>query len=346
MYGDNYGYRSGLNASMVQHLQRKARFLESLAGVREGDIILDIGSNDSTLLQGYETAGITRVGMDPTIEKWRQYYPDDIAAIPDFFSARRYSEEGFSPAKVVTSVAMFYDLEDPVAFARDVKDVLREDGVWHFEQSYMPSMLRANSYDTICHEHIEYYSLAVVQRILDEAGLEAVDVRFNRINGGSFNVTAQHQSGPHKVNSALIEWFLRQEQRTAVHEASTFARFAEVIQRHRRDLVDLVRTLRADGANVVGYGASTKGNVLLQYCGFTPDDIPVIAEVNENKFGCVTPGTRIPIASEAEVKATRPDYMLVLPWHFRETVLEREQEYLQSGGRLIFPLPEIEVVGD
>jgi hypothetical protein len=346
MYGDNYGYRSGLNASMVKHLQRKARFLEHLAGLSTGDTVLDIGANDSTLLQGYRTPGLHRVGIDPTIEKWRQYYPPDITGVADFFTAERYQAEGLAPAKAVTSIAMFYDLDDPVAFARQVAQCLAPDGVWHFEQSYMPSMLRATSYDTICHEHVEYYSLKVVDRILREAGLEILDVRFNRINGGSFAVTAQRANGPHRANTELVQWFLRQEDRLQVTQPETFLAFGRAVQQHRDDLVDLIRTLRRSGASVVGYGASTKGNVLLQYCGLTAEDLPVIAEVNPNKFGCMTPGTHIPIASEEEVTADRPDYMLVLPWHFRETILEREVDYLESGGRLIFPMPEIEVIGD
>lgn len=346
MYGENYGYRSGLNASMVKHLQRKARFLEHLADLQPGDTVLDIGANDSTLLQGYRTPGLERVGMDPTIVKWRQYYPEDIRAVADFFSAERYRTEGLAPAKVVTSIAMFYDLDDPVAFARQVRASLADDGVWHFEQSYMPSMLRANSYDTICHEHVEYYSLQVVDRILQHAGMELLDVRFNRVNGGSFAVTAQPAAGPRPRNGALIDWFLRQEQRLGITDAQIFRAFDRSVQQHRADLTDLVRTLKGSGSTVVGYGASTKGNVLLQYCELTAADLPVIAEVNPNKFGCMTPGTHIPIASEDDVKADRPDYMLVLPWHFRETILEREADYLEQGGRLIFPLPEIEVIGD
>jgi hypothetical protein len=346
MYGENYGYRSGLNASMVKHLQRKARFLEGLADLVAGDTVLDIGANDSTLLQGYRTGGLTRIGMDPTIVKWREHYPPDITGIAEFFSADRYRQEGLAPARVVTSIAMFYDLEDPVAFARQVGECLATDGVWHFEQSYMPSMLRANSYDTICHEHVEYYSLQVVERILAEAGLEIVDVRFNRVNGGSFAVTAQRAGGPRPANRDLVQWFLRQEARLRVTEPAAFAAFDNSVRQHRDDLVDLVRTLNSGGASVVGYGASTKGNVLLQYCGLTAEDLPVIAEVNPNKYGCMTPGTHIPIASEDEVKSQQPDYMLVLPWHFRETILEREEKYLESGGRLIFPLPEIEVIGD
>lgn len=346
MYGENYGYRSGLNPSMVRHLQRKARFLQGLASLSSGDTVLDIGANDSTLLQGFSTPGLVRVGMDPTIVKWREHYPDDITGIADFFSAARFRESGNDQARVITSIAMFYDLDDPVAFARQVRECLSHDGIWHFEQSYMPSMLRANSYDTICHEHVEYYSLQVVRRILRDADLEILDVRFNRVNGGSFAVTAQPQDGPRRANVELVEWFLRQERRLEVTEKAAFDTFDRSVRQHRDDLTDLIRTLNATGASIVGYGASTKGNVLLQYCGITIDDLPVIADVNPNKYGCVTPGTHIPIAPEDEVRHERPDYMLVLPWHFRETILEREADFLEAGGKLIFPLPEIEVIGD
>jgi hypothetical protein len=240
---------------------------------------------------------------------------------------------------------MFYDLEDPVAFARDVRECLAADGIWHFEQSYMPSMLRFNAYDTVCHEHIEYYSLANVRRILDEAGLRVVDVRFNRINGGSFAVTAAHRDSSIEPRHVLIDWFTAQEDRVGLDTPGPYRAFEERVFQHRLDFVALIRMLREDGARIMGYGASTKGNVLLQFCGFTPDDIEAIAEVNPYKFGRVTPGTGIPIVSEDEMRERRPDYLVVFPWHFRDNIVAREEEYLRGGGRLIFPLPEIEIVG-
>ena len=209
----------------------------------------------------------------------------------------------------------------------------------------MPSMLRSTAYDTVCHEHIEYYSLATVRRILDEAGLELIDVRFNRVNGGSFAVTAAQLGSRFEPNHVLIEWFVAQEERSALDTPGPFRRFEERVFQHRTDLTQLVTTLRSAGASVMGYGASTKGNVLLQFCGFDPAHIEAIAEVNEDKFGRFTPGSGIPIVSEDEIRARRPDYLLVFPWHFRDGIVEREEEYLRGGGRLILPLPEIEIVG-
>lgn len=346
MYGDNYGYRSGLNNSMVQHLVGKAQALELAAGLRDGDVVLDIGCNDGTLLGGYQTDGLHVLGIDPTADKFSQFHPAGMTYIADFFSADNYAKLGVEQAKVITSIAMFYDLDDPLKFARDVAASLHPEGIWHFEQSYMPAMLRTTSYDTVCHEHIEYYSLRNVLYILAKVGLRVSAVRFNGVNGGSFSISAVHEGSAHPSDEALIGWLLGQEERLGLSSPAPFRAFEERVFRHRSDLSALLQTLRDNGKRVLGYGASTKGNVLLQFCGIGPNLLPAIAEVNPDKFGRVTPGTNIPIVSEDEVRAQRPDYLLVLPWHFREGILRRETEYLKSGGRIIFPLPEIEIVGN
>lgn len=344
MYGDNYGYRSGLNASMVAHLQQKIRRLEHMANVRHDDLVIDIGSNDATSLKAY-TRPCQRLGIDPTGLKFRAYYPDDIALIPDFFSASdvltRYPSKR---ARIVTSISMFYDLEQPLAFAKDVASVLADDGLWHFEQSYMPSMLRTNAYDTICHEHLEFYSFKVVQFILRQCGMRVVDVETNGINGGSFAVTACKENAPFVSNRSVIEWLLRQEEEMQLATVAPYVAFAERMRNHRQNLRDLLNALVADGKKILGYGASTKGNVLLQYCGIGVEHLPCIAEVNEDKFGAYTPGTNIPIVSEAEARAMKPDYFFVLPWHFKAGILEREKNFREQGGKFIFPLPEIEII--
>ena len=239
---------------------------------------------------------------------------------------------------------MFYDLERPSDFVADIAKVLDKNGIWHFEQSYMPTMLRMTSYDTVCHEHLEYYSLHVVKALVEKHGLKIIDVQMNGVNGGSFAVTVARTESILRPNSAVIDWMLGQEDRMGLHTPKPYRDFEERVFRHRDDLVRLIRSLNADGKKVVGYGASTKVNVLLQFCGFTEKDISCIAEVNPDKFGSYTPGTCIPILSESDVKAMKPDYMLVLPWHFRDSIVRREVEYLASGGKLIFPLPEIEIV--
>lgn len=344
MYGENYGYRSGLNNSMVRHLANKVYKLERLVVPQHGDVVLDIGSNDCTTLKAYKTAGLRRIGIDPTGSKFREFYPPEVKLVSDFFSAENYRSAESEPARIVTSIAMFYDLEDPVGFARQVAEVLADDGVWHFEQSYMPSMLRLTSYDTICHEHLEYYSMSTVKRILMAADMRLLDVEMNAVNGGSFAVSAVKKTSPRKSNDILINWLIEQEDRMGLQTPRPYRDFEERVFRHRQDLIRLVRTLRADGKKILGYGASTKGNVVLQFCGFGPEDIAAIAEVNAEKFDRVTPGTHIPIVSEDEAHAMQPDYFLVLPWHFKDSIIQREREYLSRDGKMIFPFPEIEII--
>ena len=341
MYGDNYGYRSGLNASMVKHLQKKIKTLEKLAKPSDQELVIDIGSNDATSLKAYSG----KVGIDPTGKKFKEYYTDDLTLIPDFFTAEKF--KNIFPkekAKIITSIAMFYDLEDPKSFVSDIQKCIAEDGIWHFEQSYMPSMLRTNSYDTICHEHLEFYSLRVVKNLLEGEGLRIIDVQMNDINGGSFAVTACKRDAKYKSNTPIISWMLNQEQDMGLDTIKPYEEFAKRTAQHKKNLTDLIKALVADGKKVFGYGASTKGNVLLQYCGFTEKEIPFIAEVNTEKFGSYTPGTNIPIISEKEAKEMKPDYFLVLPWHFKNSIIAREEEYMSNGGKFIFPLPEIEIV--
>ena len=346
MFGDNYGYRSGLNQSMVSHLTTKVAYLERMVQPVAGDVILDIGSNDATTLKAYRTGGLQRIGIDPTARKFQSFYPDDIQLLADFFSAEAYrSLKKDQKARIVTSIAMFYDLDQPIEFARQIESILADDGVWHLEQSYLPAMLKANSYDTICHEHLEYYSLHAIQKIMDAAQLRIVDVTQNDINGGSFAITVARQ-GNHriKVNQTVIDWMLEQEVQLGLHTPRPYRDFEERVFRHREDLRRLVRALNADGKKVLGYGASTKGNVLLQFCGFSSADIPAIAEVNTEKFGRATPGTHIPIVSESDALAMQPDYFLVLPWHFKDSILRRETDYLHRGGKFIFPFPDIQII--
>lgn len=307
MYGENYGYRSGLNNSMVQHLTRKVQRLELEANLRPGDVVLDIGSNDATSLKAYTCSGLRRIGIDPTGEKFREHYPDDIKLVTDFFTAKNFWSVSAGPAKIVTSIAMFYDLDDPIGFAREVAEVLAEDGIWHLEQSYMPSMLRMCSYDTICHEHLEYYSLAVLRDILAEAGLKIIDVQMNAVNGGSFAVTAVKKQSTRPANDPVVNWLLEQESRMGLETPQPYRAFEERVYRHRRDLIRLLDALADDRKTVLGYGASTKGNVVLQFCNISAKQITAIAEVNPDKFGAFTPGTGIPIVSEVEARAMHPD---------------------------------------
>lgn len=336
MYGENYGYRSGLNPSMVQHLRSKVERIKRLGIIDSGDIIVDIGSNDGTTLRQYELADCVLIGIDPTGAKFRQFYGPNIELIPDFFSADAYCRRfGDRSAKVVTSFAMFYDLENPLSFMEEVAQILDSNGVWVFEQSYMPAMLATNSYDTICHEHLEYYSLSQIMWMAQRAGLKIVDVELNNVNGGSFSVTAQKLGG-RLAPSAAIQGVLAAERAQRLDDLQTYVEFGKRVGESKRALVEFLEAARNAGKTVAGLGASTKGNVILQYCGIDSSLVGCIGEINPDKFGAYTPGTRIQIVDERELLRSKPDYALVLPWHFRK-YFESQARYAPL--RLVYPLP-------
>lgn len=341
MYGENYGYRSGLNASMVAHLNNRVKRILELVKLNDGDLIIDIGSNDSTTLQAYPSRGPELVGIDPTGVKFHNYYPPHIKLIPDFFSSALVKERfPGKKAKVITSFSMFYDLEDPIEFMRQLYDVLADDGVWVFEQSYMPNMLYTNSFDTVCHEHLEFYALRQIKWMADRVGFKIIEVELNDTNGGSIAVTVSKAHGdttvPHAVQKILDE--------EDAHELDTlkpYQAFAERAVQAKRDLLEFIETAHAAGKTVAALGASTKGNVLLQYCGITTKEVEYIGEVNPEKFGAYTPGTWLPIISEQELLSRKPDYVIVLPWHFRYFFVTNKKF---SNMNLVFPLPKLEVV--
>ena len=334
MYGENYGYRSGLNGSMVRHLQTKVQRILQTAPLASGDLVIDIGSNDGTTLGFYPDGPWDIVGMDPTGKKFSRYYKPHVKLIPDFFSANKLREKmGDRKAKIVTSFSMFYDLPEPLSFAREIAGVLAQDGIWVLEQSYMPEMIVQTSYDTVCHEHLEYYGLAQIAWIADRAGLMIIDVEFNDINGGSFSVVTALKSSTHQIQTKKINDILASEEKYKT--LAPYERFADDVALSKTHLLAQLRDIKQAGKVVSGIGASTKGNVILQYCGITSELLPVIGEVNEEKYGKFTPGSLIPIVSEEEVLSKNPDYVLVLPWHFRHFF--ESSEHFKST-TLLYPL--------
>ncbi len=341
MFGENYGYRSGLNPSMVAHLRGTVKRILERQPLSKDSVVIDIGSNDSTTLQAYPPQVGALLGVDPTGEKFRKFYPPHITLVPELFPSDSLRELlGGRKASVITSFSMLYDLDRPLEFVRSIAQILDEEGLWVFEQSYMPTMLARNSYDTVCHEHQEYYSLHQIKWLLDKAGLKLVDVEFNDVNGGSFCVTAARRGASHQEGPAVKPAFDR-EAALGLSTLQPYSEFAARVQATRDALKDFLREARRKGQVVCGLGASTKGNVLLQFCGITEADLPRIGDVNPDKFGVYTPGSLIPIVSEEAVLREDPDYLLVLPWHFRSYF---ENSPKLSGRRLLFPLPALEVV--
>ena len=346
LYGDTYGYESHLNQSMVNHLQQKARVLENkyLAGIINPKVV-DIASNDGTLLSGYVNRAITKIGVDPLLDIVSNYYPPDAIKIGEFFSSSVYWDYLAGPSHLVTSLSVLYDLDDPVSFAKQVSDILIEEGIWHFEQSYLPLMIDATSYDTICHEHLLYLSMHDIKRILDMAGFRILEASINGINGGSVAITAIKTKRT-LPPTPFVDYLLSSEIENGITDGTKIASFANNCLKHASDLSKLVTQFRLSGADVIGFGASTKGNVLLQTAGLNFKDIRAIGDINTRKFGKQTPGSCIPIVSEIELIDAAGDLTvaIVLPWHFREGFINSLEAFLSKGGKIIFPLPRIEVV--
>ncbi|MFZ4762216.1 MAG: class I SAM-dependent methyltransferase [Alphaproteobacteria bacterium] len=343
MFGSSYGYRSSVTTTMVQHLRGKVENLLSLVSLQAGDTVLDIGCNDGTLLDCYRHIhGVNAVGIDPSSGQFAAVFPPHAQLLVDFFSAKRVRELiGDKKIKIITSIAMFYDVDNPLGFMQDIRSLLADDGVWEMEQSYLPDVVENMTYDTICHEHATYYRLEQIAWLAERADLTIIDAEMNNVNGGSFRVVLAPKNTPYRVNRNGIQALKRRERDYT--DPATYAKFAADVADHRR----IVRSFFERNAKkkIFGLGASTKGNVLLQYCGITKKQMPYILERYPQKFGLTTPGTRIPIISEVKGRALQPDYLFVLPWHFRDEIFAREQEFLDKGGLLVFPLPRFEVVG-
>jgi len=338
-----YYYQSGINQSMRDNLAGISALAESSIILKSNDLVLDIGCNDGTLLASYKTKGLRLLGIDPS-DVALMAREKGFQVVNDFFSARAfktaYPED---KARVITSISMFYDLEDPHSFVADIASCLGEDGIWILEQSYLPTMLTMNSFDTICHEHLEYYSLAALERLFNDHDLEVIDVHLNDVNGGSFRLVVGH-AGRHQIKpewNDRIQTLRINEFELALDTDAPYATFRANIETIRQDLQAFLKKAKAEGKLVHGYGASTKGSTTLQYCGITPDLVPAIADRNPRKWGQYTIGTQIKIISEEESRAAKPDYYLVLPWHFLAEFKTRETEFLKRGGQFLVPMPTV-----
>jgi len=352
----NYWYRSGTNQTMRNALADIANRGEVLIHLKANDSVLDIGCNDGTLLQSYKTKRVYKIGFDPAqnMAEFSKKFADKI--ISDYFNVETFHHDSdirnYRP-KIITSIAMFYDLENPNQFVSDIKNVMHSDGLWIIQMSYLPLMLTQNEFGNICHEHLEYYSLHSLEYLLKLHDFEIVDAELNDVNGGSLRVYIRNKNADKSVFGDPVYRELainrvialrEEEKKYELDKIKTYQEFASWIDRIKHDVVDFIKAEVAKGKKVYIYGASTKGNTVLQYFGLDHTMITAAAERNPDKWGKVTVGTHIPILSEEEARAAKPDYFLVLPWHFIEEFKQREHEFLMSGGRFILPAPHFTLI--
>ena len=339
-----YWYRSGTNNTMRQHLRGITEEAFDILN-KSSASVLDIGCNDGTLLQNYPDS-FDKYGVDPS--DVAQEIKGNVTVVQDIFPSDELKNRlEQKQLDIITSIAMFYDLEDPIEFTKGIKEILSPQGIWIFEMSYMPTMLKMNSYDTICHEHLEYYSLAVIEYILKQAEMKLFNVTLNDINGGSIRCYATHNNNFIYKKDQYTENIKKLRQEEFDMELDTdkpYKNFQNRVNVHKEELFVLLKKFKKMGKKIHIYGASTKGNTILQWCGIDHKIIDYAAERNPDKYGAYTIGTEIPIISEAESRAMNPDYYLVLPWHFKKEIVEREKDMIDKGTGLIFPLPTIEII--
>jgi len=343
MFGSNYGYESGINNSMKKHLKNLVTYALKFTSFKKNDAIVDIGSNDGTLLNFFNKNNKKLYGIDPTInQKFKKYYNKNINCISKLFDnlTVKFIKRKIKKAKIVFSIAMFYDLPNPVRFAKNVNEIIGNDGIWVSEQSYYPFMLKTNSFDTICHEHLEYYTIKSFKNICEKADLKIIDISFNDTNGGSFRIIASNKNSHFKEFKKLK--FYQNKERILLKKYS-YNKFLRNIKVINTKLNSFLKKLKTKNKITYGYGASTKGNVLLQYFKISKNVLPFISEVNKFKFNRYTPLTKIKILDQMKVEKNLPNYFLVLPWHFKKYILKNDINLLKKGVKYIFPLPNIKI---
>lgn len=352
MWG-KYWYRSGINSTMTKELGLIVNEICTRIQYKTGDVWLDIACNDGTLMRQIPDNFI-RVGIDPCDDTFYQESSKYGKVIQDYFSYNAYSKLDVNKAKVITTIAMFYDLDDPNSFIEDVCKVLDDDGLWVLQMSYTPLMIRQLAFDNICHEHRYYYSLRTIQNLFSKHGLRIVDCDLNDTNGGSFRIYVQKDSATvssfataplRDVCKFRMDAILKLEDELNIESKAVWERFQNDIEQLKDQTVRFIEDVVSNGKVVYGYGASTKGNTLLQYFGLDNKLITAIVERSPYKFGLKTIGSNIPIISEDEMRQNMPDYMLVLPWHFINEFVSRENKFLEQGGKFIVPCPRFEIIG-
>jgi SAM-dependent methyltransferase len=355
MFG-KYWYRSGINSTMKNELKGIVESVQSVHSLKENDLWLDIACNDGTLLS-YVPKGIKKLGIDPAEDSFvadSSKVADEI--IQDYFTLESFKRSKFKKQKanVITCIAMFYDLDEPINFLKDISKVLDDDGLFVLQMSYTPLMIKQLAFDNICHEHVYYWSLLSLQKLLKKADLNVVDCQLNDVNGGSFRIYIKKKksdistfaTAPYRdVCNVRIESLLKWEKGLKLDKEEIWLDFFNKINALKEQTINFIKEEKAKGKIICGYGASTKGNTLLQWFELDNTLIDAIAERSAYKFGLKTIGTNIPILSEEEVRAMKPDYMLVLPWHFISEFIKREDEFLSNGGKFIVPCPKFEIIG-
>ena len=346
MYGTTYGYRTSLSKLMITHIKEKYKKILKTKIIKNGSNILDIGSNDGTFLNFFASnKKLGLIGIDPSAKKFSKFYKKNISLIVDFFSFSKISnffnkrKIKFKKFSLISSFAMFYDINDPNKFCKDIYNLLEPNGLWILEMSYFPLLLSNLTYDQICHEHVAYYTLTSFNKIVEKNGLTIIDISFNEINGGSIEIICSKKDSKHKISEKKISNTLNAERKI---NKSAYKRFNIRIENTKKRINSFLKKFK--NKKIIGYGASTKGNIVLNHCKISNKQLKLICDANPEKYGKYTPGSNIKIISKEHMRKLKPDYLFVLIWSFRKEVIKQEEKYIKNGGKLIFHLPKFHII--
>ncbi len=342
MFGKNYGYKSGINKTMSNHLQNLAINISKRFNLKKNDYVLDIASNDGTLLNSYNE-NIKKVGIDPLVKKYIKNYKSIDYKISKFFDAGSIKKLKIPKFKIITALAVLYDLPDPNKFVNDIKKILDVNGILIIEVADLYLTLKNNVFDTFCHEHLEYYSYKSLNKLFSSNGLKIFDHEYLQTNGGSSRFYIAHKNSQIEIKKKINK-VIKLENKFKIYKFSKLKHFYNSIKKLKYEFNRLIFGLKKSRKKIHGYGASTKGNILIQYYNLNNKQIDFIAEKNKQKYNCFTPGSKIQIISEKKSRNLRPDYYVVLPWHFEKEIIKREKKIRGKGTRFIFPLPKIKIV--
>ena len=341
LFGENYGYRSSLNQTMKNHLIKKSKNISKILNFSKGDAILDIGSNDGTFLNSFSNK-LVKYGVDPTSKKFKKYYNKDIKVIPSIFNSKIF-KKNTTKFKFISSIAMFYDLADPMLFCDDVSKILHQDGIFHVEIAYLPDILNKFSFDTFCQEHLTYFSFLSFKYLIDKTPFKIIDFERNSINGGSINFNLAFKKSKWKPQNSKIKKILSNEKKNNIHKTKTYLDYFKKIELNSKKINLLLKKLKRDNKKVYALGASTKGNVILQMCKLNNNIIKGVYDINPYKFGRFTPGSKIIIKNEKEIFKDNPDYLLLLIWHFKKTLKIKLKKFQKTKSKFIWPFPKLRV---
>lgn len=344
LFSKDYGYKTGINSTMRNHMKDVRNVILKKIKLKKEDYILDIASNDGTLLNLF-SSNLNKVGIDPILQRYRKEYRNVKYKISDFFSEKIIKKNKIREKfKIITALSVFYDLDDPNIFLKDIEKILDENGIFLIENADLYSIIKLNMFDTICHEHVAYYSTKIMMEMANKNNLRIFDLKTNDINGGSLQYFICKKKSKFKNNQFIINKILNREKKLGLSKRSTIESFYKRINKLKADTKKLLDKIAKNNHKVIGYGASTKGNVLLQYYNLGKKDMKYIADRNPYKHGRYTPGTKIKIISEIQARKIRPKYFFVLPWHFKKEILKREIKIRKKGTKIIFPLPKLQII--